>query len=218
MNRHCAPRDTGRFITFEGGEGAGKSTQARRLVEQLQARGISVVLTREPGGSEGAESLRNLLVIGDADRWTPTAETLLMYAGRSDHLTRLIRPALEAGTWVVCDRFSDSTRAYQGAGGGVRPAFIEAIEAEVVGADKPDLTLVFDMPVEIGLERAFGRDMFEARFESKGLAFHQRLRNAFLQIARDEPGRCALINAGGTLDDVANEVWSAVSSRLDLEP
>ena len=208
----------GRFITFEGGEGAGKSTQARRLVEQLQARGISVVLTREPGGSEGAESLRNLLVIGDADRWTPTAETLLMYAGRSDHLTRLIRPALEAGTWVVCDRFSDSTRAYQGAGGGVRPAFIEAIEAEVVGADKPDLTLVFDMPVEIGLERAFGRDMFEARFESKGLAFHQRLRNAFLQIARDEPGRCALINAGGTLDDVANEVWSAVSSRLDLEP
>ena len=208
----------GRFITFEGGEGAGKSTQARRLVEQLQARGISVVLTREPGGSEGAESLRNLLVIGDVDRWTPTAETLLMYAGRSDHLTRLIRPALEAGTWVVCDRFSDSTRAYQGAGGGVRPAFIEAIEAEVVGADKPDLTLVFDMPVEIGLERAFGRDMFEARFESKGLAFHQRLRNAFLQIARDEPGRCALINAGGTLDDVANEVWSAVSSRLDLEP
>ena len=208
----------GRFITFEGGEGAGKSTQARRLVEKLQARGISVVLTREPGGSEGAEAIRNLVVIGDADRWTPTAETLLMYAGRSDHLTRLIRPALEAGTWVVCDRFSDSTRAYQGAGGGVAPAFIETIEAEVVGDTRPDLTLIFDMPVEIGLERAFGRDMFEARFESKGLAFHQRLRDAFLAIGADDPQRCALINAGGTLEEVADEVWTAVSSRLDLAP
>jgi len=208
----------GRFITFEGGEGAGKSTQARTLVERLQAHGVSVVLTREPGGSEGAEALRNLLVIGEADRWTPTAETLLMYAGRSDHLSRLIRPALEAGTWVVCDRFSDSTRAYQGAGGGVSPAFIEAIEAEVVGVTRPDLTLVFDMPVELGLERAFGRDMFEARFESKGLAFHQRLRDAFLRIAEEEPGRCALINAGGALDEVAEEVWSAVSSRLEVAP
>ena len=206
----------GRFITFEGGEGAGKSTQARQLVERLQAAGRTVVLTREPGGSEGAEALRPLLVTGDRDRWTPTAETLLMYAGRSDHLTRLIRPALEAGTWVVCDRFSDSTRAYQGAGGGVDPAFIEAIEAEVVGPDRPDLTLVFDMPVEVGLERAFGRDMFEARFESKGLEFHERLRAEFLAIARREPVRCALINAGGSLEAVAREVWAAVSSRLDV--
>lgn len=206
----------GRFITFEGGEGAGKSTQARLLVEQLQARGISVVLTREPGGSEGAEALRNLLVYGDADRWTPTAETLLMYAGRSDHLTRLIRPALAAGTWVVCDRFSDSTRAYQGAGGGVSETFINAIDAEVVGTDRPDLTLVFDMPVEIGLERAFGRDMFEARFESKGLAFHERLRQAFLDIAERDPHRCALIDAGGALDDVAAQVWATVASRLEF--
>ena len=206
----------GRFITFEGGEGAGKSTQARQLVERLQAAGRTVVLTREPGGSEGAEALRPLLVTGDRDRWTPTAETLLMYAGRSDHLTRLIRPALEAGTWVVCDRFSDSTRAYQGAGGGVDPAFIEAIEAEVVGSDRPDLTLVFDMPVEVGLERAFGRDMFEARFESKGLAFHERLRAEFLRIARREPDRCALIDASGSLETVENEVWVAVSSRLEV--
>lgn len=211
------PVTRGRFITFEGGEGAGKSTQARLLVERLQAAGLTVVLTREPGGSEGAEALRNLLVTGDRDRWSPTAETLLMYAGRSDHLDRLIRPALEAGTWVVCDRFSDSTRAYQGAGGGVDPRFIEAIEAEVVGPDRPDLTLVFDMPVEVGLERAFGRDMFEARFESKGLAFHERLRAAFLRIAEAEPGRCARIDAGGTLDEVATEVWAAVSSRLDLQ-
>ena len=206
----------GRFITFEGGEGAGKSTQARLLVERLQAAGLTVVLTREPGGSEGAEALRGLLVTGDRDRWTPTAETLLMYAGRSDHLTRLIRPALEAGTWVVCDRFSDSTRAYQGAGGGVSPAFIEVIEAEVVGPDKPDLTLVFDMPVEVGLERAFGRDMFEARFESKGLEFHERLRAEFLRIAASQPQRCAMIDATGTLEGVADQVWSTVSSRLEV--
>ena len=208
----------GRFITFEGGEGAGKSTQARLLVERLQAAGLTVVMTREPGGSEGAEALRPLLVTGDRDRWTPTAETLLMYAGRSDHLTRLIRPALEAGTWVVCDRFSDSTRAYQGAGGGVDPAFIEAIEAEVVGADKPDLTLIFDMPVEVGLERAFGRDMFEARFESKGLEFHERLRAEFLRIASREPQRCARIDASGSLEAVATDVWAAVSSRLEVGP
>lgn len=206
----------GRFITFEGGEGAGKSTQARLLVERLQAAGLTVVMTREPGGSEGAEALRPLLVTGDRDRWTPTAETLLMYAGRSDHLTRLIRPALEAGTWVVCDRFSDSTRAYQGAGGGVDPAFIEAIEAEVVGVDKPDLTLIFDMPVEVGLERAFGRDMFEARFESKGLEFHERLRAEFLRIASREPERCARIDASGSLEAVAADVWAAVSSRLEV--
>lgn len=208
----------GRFITFEGGEGTGKSTQARRLVERLEASGLSVVLTREPGGSEGAEALRSLLVTGDADRWTPTAETLLMYAGRSDHLTRLIRPALEAGVWVVCDRFSDSTRAYQGAGGGVAPAFIETIEAEVVGETRPDLTLIFDMPVEIGLERAFGRDMFEARFESKGLAFHQRLRDAFIKIAETEPERCAVIDAGGTLEAVSDQIWATVSGRLGLQP
>lgn len=208
----------GRFITFEGGEGTGKSTQARLLVERLQAAGVSAVLTREPGGSEGAEALRALLVTGDRDRWTPTAETLLMYAGRSDHLTRLIRPALDAGSWVVCDRFSDSTRAYQGAGGGVDPAFIETIDAEVVGADRPDLTLVFDMPVELGLERAFGRDMFEARFESKGLAFHQRLRAEFLRIARAEPGRCVLVDAAGPLEAVAEQIWSAVSSRLEVGP
>lgn len=206
----------GRFITFEGGEGAGKSTQARLLVERLQASGLAVVLTREPGGSDGAEALRSLLVTGDRDRWTPTAETLLMYAGRSDHLTRLIRPALEAGTWVVCDRFSDSTRAYQGAGGGVDPAFIEAIEAEVVGDSKPDLTLVFDMPVEVGLDRAFGRDMFEARFESKGRAFHERLRAEFLRIAASQPDRCAMIDATGTLEGVAEQVWTTVSSRLEV--
>lgn len=208
------PVTRGRFITLEGGEGVGKSTQAAILTEHLQSLGIEVLRTREPGGSENAEAVRDLVVKGDAGRWSPVAETLLMYAARADHLERLIRPALERGAWVVCDRFADSTRAYQGAGGGVAPAVIEGIDAAVVGADQPDLTLVFDMPVEIGLERAFGRDMFEARFESKGQDFHQRLRDHFLAIARAEPNRCKVIDAAGDPDTVAAAVWAAVEDRF----
>ena len=204
----------GRFITLEGGEGVGKSTQAGILTERLALAGLEVLRTREPGGSENAEAVRDLVVKGDAGRWSPVAETLLMYAARADHLERLIRPALERGAWVVCDRFADSTRAYQGAGGGVAPAIIEGIDAAVVGADQPDLTLVFDMPVEVGLERAFGRDMFEARFESKGAEFHQRLRQHFLAIAAREPERCVVIDAAGDPDTVAAAVWDAVSSRF----
>ena len=142
----------GQFITLEGGEGTGKSTQAARLVARLKARGLDVVHTREPGGSTGAEEIRHIALNGDAGRWSPLTETLLMYAARSDHLERTIRPALEAGRWVVCDRFADSSRAYQGAGGGVPPEVIEAIDAAVVGADQPDLTLVFDLRVEVGAQ------------------------------------------------------------------
>lgn len=203
----------GIFITLEGGEGTGKSTQTRRLVDRLRAEGRGVVQTREPGGSTGAEVIRNLVVAGDAERWSPRTETLLMYAARSDHLERTIRPALEAGDWVVCDRFADSSRAYQGAGGGVPPAFIEALDAGIVGDDQPDLTLVFDLPVEVGLERAFGRGLFETRFESKGLDFHSRLREGFLAIARDHPDRCVLIDADGDEDTVAARVWAAVQAR-----
>lgn len=203
----------GIFITLEGGEGTGKSTQTRRLVERLRALGRGVVQTREPGGSTGAEAIRNLVVAGDAERWSARTETLLMYAARSDHLERTIRPALEVGDWVVCDRFADSSRAYQGAGGGVSPAFIEMLDAGIVGADQPDLTLVFDLPVEVGLERAFGRGLFETRFESKGLAFHSRLREGFLAIARDHPERCVLIDANGDEDTVAARVWAAVQAR-----
>ena len=170
----------GRFITFEGGEGAGKSTQVARLVAALRARGIEVVQTREPGGSPGAEAIRNLVLNGEVERWSSRTEILLMFAARSDHLERTIRPALAAGSWVVCDRFADSSRAYQGAGGGVPESFIEQLDAAIVGTDQPDLTLVCDLPVELGLERAFGRGLFEVRFESKGLAFHQRLRDGFL--------------------------------------
>jgi dTMP kinase len=205
----------GRFITFEGGEGAGKSTQLKRLVARLETAGRQVVATREPGGSPGAESIRDLVLKGAADRWSPVAETLLMYAARRDHIERVIRPALDRGAWVICDRFADSTRAYQGGAGGVAPALITALETHVLEQTRPDLTLIFDLPVDVGLQRAHERAGSEMRFESKGLAFHERLREAFLAIARAEPERCALIDARGSLDEVAAAVWTAVADRLD---
>lgn len=204
----------GRFITFEGGEGAGKTTQARLLVERLRARGLDVIQTREPGGSPGAEEIRNIAVSGEADRWSPRTETLLMYAARSDHLERTIRPALEAGRWVVCDRFADSSRVYQGAGGGAPESLIEALDAAVVDGDQPELTLVFDLPVEVGLERAFGRGLFETRFESKGMAFHQKLREGFLQVAARHPERCVVIDATGEVEEVSERLWRVVEARL----
>jgi dTMP kinase len=205
----------GRFITFEGGEGAGKSTQARRLADRLIALGKTVTLTREPGGTAGAEALRELLVTGGADRWSPLSEALMMYAARRDHIERLIAPALALGQWVVCDRFADSTRAYQGAGGGVDPAFIDALEHQVLGETVPDLTLVFDLPADIGLERAKVRDADAGgRFEAKGLAFHEALRAGFLKIAGDHPQRCAVIDAAQGIETVEAQVWDAVSGRL----
>jgi len=158
----------GRFITFEGGEGAGKSTQLKRLVARLQADGREVVATREPGGSPGAEAIRELVLKGAADRWSPVTETLLMYAARRDHVERVIRPGLARGAWVVCDRFADSTRAYQGAAGGTAPELIAALETYILEGTRPDLTLIFDLPVEVGLERAHIRAGTEMRFESKG--------------------------------------------------
>lgn len=208
----------GRFITFEGGEGAGKSTQVRRLVTRLEAAGIEVVATREPGGSPGAEAIRALVLTGSADRWSPITETLLMYGARRDHIERTITPALERGAWVVCDRFADSTRAYQGGAGDVAPELIAALEAHVLGTVRPDLTLVFDLPVDVGLARAevHAKDSghAETRFESKGLAFHERLRTAFRQIAAAEPERCVLVDAAGTIETVESDVWTAVSDRL----
>jgi dTMP kinase len=205
----------GRFITFEGGEGAGKSTQVARLAASLREAGIDLVHTREPGGSAGAEQIRDLVLNGAAERWSPLTETLLMYAARADHLERTIRPALEAGKWVLCDRFADSSRAYQGAGGGVAQGFIEQLDATVVGADQPDLTLIFDLPVEIGLARAMGRGGgSEVRFESKGEAFHQRLRAGFSAIAAAHPDRCRIIDAAGNSDTVFARVRSAVEPLL----
>jgi dTMP kinase len=203
----------GRFITFEGGEGAGKSTQLKRLAERLRGRGLEVVATREPGGSPGAEAIRELVLNGAADRWSPVTETLLMYAARCDHLERVISPALARGAWVVCDRFADSTRAYQGAAGGTDPELIAALERGVLGPVRPDLTLVFDLPPETGLARSQARGG-EQRFETKGLAFHERLREGFLAIARAEPDRCVRIDATGEIDAVENAVWTVVRQRL----
>jgi dTMP kinase len=203
----------GRFITFEGGEGAGKSTQLKRLAERLRSAGREVVATREPGGSPGGEAIRELVLNGAADRWSPVTETLLMYAARRDHIERVIAPALARGAVVVCDRFADSTRAYQGAAGGTDPALIAARETHVLGDARPDLTLIFDLPPEAGLARAQARGG-EMRFESKGLVFHQRLREGFTAIAAAEPGRCALIDAAGSIEAVEAQVWAAVQSRL----
>ncbi len=205
----------GRFISLEGGEGAGKSTQARLLAERLRGEtGAEVVLTREPGGSPGAEALRDLLVRGAADRWSPTAETLILYAAREDHLERVIRPALARGAWVVSDRFADSTRAYQGAGGGADPGLIAELERAVVGPCAPDLTLICDLPAATGLARAHARPGVETRFESKGLAFHERLRAAFLAIVEAEPRRCVRLDATEPVEAVAAEIWRTVAGRL----
>jgi dTMP kinase len=204
----------GQFITFEGGEGAGKSTQVRILAERLRDGGIEVVATREPGGSPGAEAIRALLVTGDPDRWSAVSETLLMYAARRDHIERTIRPALARGAWVISDRFADSSRAYQGAGGGVSPALLAAMEAYVLENTRPDLTLMLDLPVEQGLKRAGLRGGDEARFEAKDIEFHQRLRKAFLAIAKAESRRCVVIDAKAVPELVSKAVWSAVEARL----
>ncbi len=204
----------GLLITFEGGEGTGKSTQVARLAPRIAALGREVVTTREPGGSSGAEVIRGLLVQGAADRWSPTTETLLMYAARRDHIERVIASAVERGAVVVCDRFADSTRAYQGAGGGAPGELIAALEAHVLGAARPDLTLIFDLPVETGLARAAGRAGAETRFEAKGVEFHRRLREAFLAIARAEPERCVVIDAAADVDAVSAAVWTVVAGRL----
>lgn len=206
----------GYFITLEGGEGAGKSTQAALLAAAIKVRGRVVVQTREPGGSTGAEEIRALLVNGEADRWSPIAETLLIYAARRDHVERLIAPALDRGEVVICDRYADSTRAYQGAAGGAPCALIAALETMVLGEVRPDLTLMFDLPPAVGLARAVARAGGEGRFETKDLVFHGQLRAAFLAIAADEPDRCVLIDALPAPEIVAQAVWSAVARRLGL--
>ncbi|MAB15359.1 dTMP kinase [Parvibaculum sp.] len=204
----------GHFITFEGGEGAGKSTQAKRLAQALERHGHGVVVTREPGGSPGAEHIRSLIVSGETDKWTPLTETLLVFAARADHLDRTIRPALVRGEWVICDRFVDSTFAYQGVGQGMSPDTIAGLSDLVVGSDMPGLTLILDLPVETGLGRAGKRDHNEDRFERMGDEFHQKLRQAFLDIAAAEPERCVVIDASRDEDAVAEAIWQAVSSRL----
>ncbi len=210
----------GKFITLEGGEGAGKSTQVPRLAAHLEKAGHTVCMTREPGGSPGAEAIRELLVTGDPGRWDAAAETLLHYAARRSHLTETIRPALTRGEWVVCDRFADSTRAYQGYVGGVDKGFISDIHARIVGDLTPDLTLILDLPPEAGLARAQvraqARGEGEDRYERMGLDFHRRLRAAFLEIAANEPERCMVVDADGDMETVAERIKSAVEDRLEI--
>jgi dTMP kinase len=205
----------GRFITLEGGEGGGKSTQVFRLADRLRRTGLQVVATREPGGAEGAEVIRKLLVSGDPGRWDPMTELLLHFAARRDHLRRTIWPALERGHWVVCDRFADSTMAYQGYGQGLGCAAVEAVYRLVVGDFKPDLTLILDLPVAEGLHRADARGG-ENRYERMDKVFHERLRQGFIEIARAEPARCVLIDASRPVDTVAEDVAAAVRSRLSV--
>lgn len=204
----------GTFITFEGGEGTGKSTQIARLTDRLRSRGQRVTSTREPGGTPAAEDLRRLLVSGDVSRWSTTAEALLNYAARDAHLNQLIRPALAQGEIVLCDRFMDSTRAYQGYAGGCSLALIDALESEVVGSTRPDLTLIFDLDPQRGLDRARARGEGEDRYERKGIAFHRTLRDGFLDILRRNPERCRLVDAAGSVEEVAENVWSIVSERI----
>ena len=210
-------RGKGRFITLEGGEGAGKSVQARRLAERLAALGLAIVRTREPGGSPGAEALREAILTGFGAKFSPAGQALLFAAARIDHLDTTILPALERGAWVICDRFADSTRAYQGAAGNLPPEFIASLERLTIGANLPDLTLILDLEPEIGLARAAARRRTGPadRFESEGLPFHETLRRAFLDIAAAEPERCVVIAADQSEDELAAAIWAAVEARLD---
>ena len=204
----------GRFLTVEGGEGAGKSTQVGLLVAALARAGIPALRTREPGGAPGAEDIRKLLVEGDPGRWDAQSEALLMVAARRCHLTAMVWPALAQGTWVVSDRFADSTLAYQGSAGGVPRADLEALHRIIAGDFAPDLTLILDLPIDLGLARAAARAGAETRFERKDRAFHEKLRQGFLEIATREPRRCVLIDATGDVDAVHQSVLAAVRERL----
>ncbi len=204
----------GKFITFEGGEGAGKSTQAKRLAERLEGAGIPALVTREPGGTPLGEDIRGLIL---KDRpQDPVTELLLFAAARAEHVTAVIRPALDEGTWVISDRFIDSTRVYQGKLYMVEPELIRLIEKYTVAADFPDLTLILDLPPEAGLERAASRGTL-SRYDAERIETHETLRQGFLEIATAEPVRCVLIDGNLTVGSVEAAVWQAVSDRLLAE-
>lgn len=207
----------GRFITFEGGEGSGKSTQVRELAERLRAHGLRVCVTREPGGSPGAEIIRHVLLSGAAKPLGPETEAVLFAAARDDHLTHTIRPALARGEWVISDRFLDSTRIYQGAIAQVDGRLIRGLEKLTVGDTRPDLTIILDLPAAEGLARARARrgEADADRFESETLDFHERLREAYRQLAAEEPDRCVLIDATPPAAVVTRAVWEVVNRRLE---
>ena len=212
------PTVAGFFVTFEGGEGAGKSTQIKRLADRLRDAGLDVVVTREPGGSPGAEAVRHVLLSGAAEPLGPAMEAILFAAARSDHIEQVIRPAVERGAIVLCDRFLDSTRVYQGVTGNLDPAFIKSLEAVTVNGMLPDMTLVLDLDPELGLKRAGARrgQADADRFEKETLAIHQRRREAYLAIAAAEPDRCIVIDASGDPDEVAHVIEAAMDAALHV--
>ncbi len=201
------------FISFEGIDGSGKSTQARLLADRLRADGHDVILTREPGGSEGAEQIRNLVLNGPTDRWSPQTELLLFNAARRDHLERLIWPALEDGKIVVCDRFADSTRAYQGSTRGERRKLVDDLHSLMIGVE-PDMTVLVDIDPNTGHSRATERNTGDDRFEGFGSDFQVTMRQAFLEMADASPNRFHVIDGDGTIDEVSDRIYAAVTQRL----
>ena len=205
----------GKFITFEGGEGGGKSTQAARMAGYLRGKGLEVLETREPGGTPESEALRDLLVQGHPDRWSALSELLLITAARVEHVNRLIKPALTEGKWVICDRFADSTLAYQGIAGELGLELVEQLQKLAVGATAPDVTFLLDVRAEAGLQRAEKRGG-AARFEKKGAAFHQTLRDGFLALANENPQRIVLIDGEDTFDNVWGQIEAELGRRFKL--
>ena len=206
----------GKFITIEGGEGAGKSTQARRLVETLRSRGLEVIETHEPGGTSGAEAIRDLLLSASGQDWEPLTEALLHFAARREHLSKIIVPALEHGDWVVSDRFADSTIAYQGYGLGLGREMIDALYKLSIGTFKPDTTIILDLPVEEGIERVYSRGSQLDRYETMDLEFHRRLRQGFLEIAELDPNRCVVVDASAAIDVIAADILETVETCLQV--
>jgi dTMP kinase len=206
---------SGKFITFEGGDGAGKSTQIKRLAAAIEKTGLTVTVTREPGGSRGAETIRAMLLDPDAE-WDPPTEALLHFAARADHYTTKIAPALKEGVWVLCDRFADSTRAYQGYGLGLDMGAIETLYEIALDDFVPDLTIILDIPVETGVERMIERGADPDRYEKMDTAFHERLRQGFLEIAKQDPDRCAVIDADNDIDTVTARIFDCVETRMGV--
>lgn len=205
---------SGKLITFEGGEGAGKTTQLALLADRLEAQGLDVVRTREPGGTPAAEQIRQLLVTGRTDRWSALTEALLNFAARHEHLQNLILPALQNGQWVISDRFIDSTMAYQGMAGGVGQETIRMLQDIVLGHLLPDLTIILDLPVDQGLTRADRRGADDNRYERMDIQFHERLRQGFLHIAEQERDRCVVIDGTRSVEIIAKDIWSVVEKKF----
>lgn len=206
--------ERGKFITFEGGEGAGKTTQAERIVEALSAAGIDAVLTREPGGTFGAEAIRDLVLAGTHDRWSGMTELLLMYAARLDHVEKLIKPSLDRGIWVICDRFSDSSMAYQGHARGLGADKVAAVHAAVMDGFTPDMTILFDIDPILSQKRVKTRGEDLSRFDTEELEFHKKLRTAFKQIAEDNADRFHTVDAASSRDAITTQIQHAMMQKF----